>query len=88
MGFSRLDRKVALVTINMNNRMIAETLKVDASLVSHVLAGRRWMGADSRRIMNFVADKVGIPVAEFFPGSERRKGEGVPLGQSDGDRAA
>jgi transcriptional regulator with XRE-family HTH domain len=85
MGFSRLDRKMALLKIGMNQRRIAEALGIDASLVSHVLAGRRWMGTDSRKIMNFISEKVGVPVAEFFPGSERRHGGGSPLANRDGE---
>lgn len=79
MGFSRLDRKVALLKIGMNQRMIGDALGIESSLVSHVLAGRRWMGSDARRVMNFIADKTGVPVEEFFPGSNRRKGDSRPF---------
>lgn len=80
MGFSRLDRKVALLKIGMNQRMVGDAIGVESSLVSHVLAGRRWMGKDARRVMNFLAIKVGVPVVEMFPGSDRRKGDSRPFG--------
>jgi len=75
MGFSRLDRKVALLKIGWNQRQIARAVGVHWSLVSHVLAGRRWMGTDAHRIMEFIAAKAGVPVGTFFPGVTRRKGE-------------
>ena len=74
MPFSRLDRKVALTRLSVTNQDIAAALGVHASLVSHVIAGRRWEGKDGRRVMQHVADLIGAPVGEVFPGWDRRRG--------------
>ncbi len=75
MGFSRLDRKVALLKTGLNNRTIAEAVGVHRTLVSKVIHGERWMGTGARKIMNYISKQTGIPVEEFFPGSNRRKGQ-------------
>ena len=75
MAFSRVDRKIALLKTGWNNVKVADHLGVDRTLVSHVIAGRRWMGRDARKIMQFLAHRFGVPLVEAFPGSTRRKGE-------------
>lgn len=73
MAFSTLDRKVALLKSGINQRMVADACGVDFTLVSHVIAGRRWLGTDARRVMMYIARKTGVPVKEFFPGYNLRK---------------
>lgn len=70
--FSRMDRKVALLRLGQNHTAIAAHLGVERSLVSHVMAGRRWSGSDARRVMEYIAGLLGAPLAEVFPGGERR----------------
>ncbi len=72
-AFSKLDRKVALVLAGWNNKRIGEALSVDPSLVSHVIAGRRWQGKQGRRVMAYIAGIIGQSVTDVFPGSDRRK---------------
>jgi transcriptional regulator with XRE-family HTH domain len=83
MQFTALDRKMALRTLNISGRQIGRECGVDASLVSHVIAGRRWMGSPARRVMQHMADIIGAPMDDLFPGHDRRKGwarrgEGAP----------
>lgn len=73
MPFSRLDRKAALLRIGKSNKDIADACGVDHTLVSHVLAGRRWTSPGARRVMDYVAGLLGAPVTEVFPGAERRR---------------
>ncbi len=75
MPWTRLDRKVALLRIGKSHTDIAKDCKVERSLVSHVMAGRRWSGPDARQVMEHIANLLGAPVMEIFPGSERRRGE-------------
>lgn len=74
MPFSRLDRKAALLRIGKSNKDIADVCGVDHTLVSHVLAGRRWTSTAARKVMAYVAELLGAPVGEVFPGHERRHG--------------
>jgi hypothetical protein len=66
MRFTALDRKMALRTLNISGRQIGRECGVDASLVSHVIAGRRWM--------EHMAELIGAPMDDLFPGHDRRKG--------------
>lgn len=75
MPFSRLDRKVALLRIGKSHTDIAGACGVERSLVSHVMAGRRWSGTDARKVMEYIAGLMGAPVDEVFPGGDRRRGE-------------
>jgi hypothetical protein len=72
MPFSRIDRKVALLRLNLSNAAIAGEIGVDESLVSHVIAGRKRSGPKARQIIRYVAEKIGAPEHEVFPGSDRR----------------
>jgi transcriptional regulator with XRE-family HTH domain len=74
MRFTALDRKMALRTLNISGRQIGRECGVDASLVSHVIAGRRWMGSPARRVMQHMAELIGAPMDDLFPGHDRRKG--------------
>lgn len=74
MPFSKLTRKVALLQLNMTNVQIGKDLGVDPSLVSHVIAGRRYGGDDAQRVIRHIASLIGAPVDEVFPGWDRRAG--------------
>lgn len=74
MGLTPLDRKTALRKVRLTQKMVGEACHTDVSLVSHVIAGRRWMGQDARRIMDYICDKTDIPIEKMFPWYERRKG--------------
>jgi transcriptional regulator with XRE-family HTH domain len=74
MGFTPLERKTALAAKKITQADIAAACQVHPSLVSHVIAGRRWMGSEGRKVLNYIADQLGLPVEEVFPGSDRRKG--------------
>jgi hypothetical protein len=67
MHTTRYDRKAELTRQGIANRRIAKALAVDESLVSHVIAGRRLTGEDARRVMDFIAEKLGTPVEMAFP---------------------
>lgn len=76
MGYSPEDRKTALSQINLGHPEIAKACGVERSLVSHVIAGRRWMGKGARQIMAFISLKLDKPILELFPESTRKKGQG------------
>jgi hypothetical protein len=75
MAYTKHARKAALAGMDKKMLDIALAVGVDASLVSHVIAGRRWTGPDARKVMEYVAGLIGAPVDEVFPGSERRRGD-------------
>jgi hypothetical protein len=75
MAFSHVDRKQALHNIGLTQRQISQVCQTDVTLVSHVLVGRRWLGKDARRIMEYIVNRTSIPIDTFFPWSRRRKGE-------------
>lgn len=75
MPFSRVDRKTVLLQGGKSQRDIAQATGTDETLVSHVLAGRRWSYVGAQSIMRYVAELAGVPVQECFPGSERRTRE-------------
>jgi transcriptional regulator with XRE-family HTH domain len=76
LAYSPVARKMVLKRLGITNLAIAEALRVDPSLVSHVLAGRRTQGPQGRRVMEHIAKIVGAPLDVVFPGSERRHGPG------------
>jgi len=75
-AYSPVARKMVLKRLGITNLAIAKELRVDPSLVSHVIAGRRTQGPLGRQVMAHIAQIVGAPMEEVFPGSERRKGPG------------
>lgn len=84
-AYSPVARKMVLKRLGITYQAIAQELRVDPSLVSHVIAGRRTQGPQGRRVMAHIAQIIGAPMEEVFPGSERRKGPGPrdPLPVSD-----
>lgn len=74
MAWSRVDRKVAILKLGLNNRKIAEACGVDEFIVCHVIAGRRLTGWKGQRVVAYLARKIGLPRAEVFPGYVCRKG--------------
>lgn len=75
MPFSRIDRKTALLQAGKSQRDVAQAVGVDETVVSHVLAGRRWSAPDGLLVMRYLSDLFGIPMDEVFPGWERRRVE-------------
>lgn len=76
MGLSPEDRKSALERIAVTQGDIARALNPDPAnlgsyrtLVCHVMKGRRWNGAEAKRIQQHIAERLGQPVAEVFPES-------------------
>ena len=67
MPLSADDRKTALAAKRVSQGTIARALGVSHSLVCHVVAGRRWMGDDGRRVVEYVANVLELPVEEAFP---------------------
>jgi transcriptional regulator with XRE-family HTH domain len=85
-AYSPVARKMVLKRLGITNLAIATDLKVDPSLVSHVLAGRRTQGPQGRRVMEHIANIIGAPLETVFPGAERRRGPGprdpFPVGRA------
>lgn len=67
MPMAPLDRKVALIRLRVSHQEIAAACGVDRSLISHVVAARRTTGEDARRVMQWIADRLGLPLAVVFP---------------------
>lgn len=67
-------RKNAVRLAGLTQKQIAEAVGVDQGMVCHVLNGNKgWQGPKGRRIMEFIAERLGLPVTTVFPFSERRK---------------
>jgi len=75
MGMTRVDRKVALLRIGKRHTEIARDCGVDLSVVSHVISGKRWTGPQARKVMQHIANILGMPLDEVFPGWNRRAGK-------------
>lgn len=78
MSFSPLTRKAELVRADVSQRQVAVDCEVDESLVSHILAGRRWEHPAALKVMRYLAGIFGVPVSVAFPDDEsadRRQGE-------------
>jgi hypothetical protein len=73
MAMDKVDRKVALLRIGKSHTDIARECGVDRSVVSHVIAGDRWSGPQSRKVMHYITKTLGLPMEHVFPGSDRRK---------------
>ncbi len=86
-AYSPVARKMVLQRLGITYLAIAKELRVDPSLVSHVVAGRRTQGPQGRRVMEHIAQIIGAPLEEVFPGAERRRGPG-PRAPFEGSEAA
>lgn len=67
MPLSPTERKSLLADRHITQGEIARELRVTPSLVCHVMAGRRYWGRDTRRIMEHIAKRVEQPVEDVFP---------------------
>lgn len=75
MPFSALTRKVELLRAGVTITQIAKDTGTDKGFVSHVVAGRKWSTPRAGKVMQRVAEIIGAPIGEVFPGSERRTGD-------------
>lgn len=75
MPFSALSRKIELMHKQISMTRIAEETGTDKGFVSHVVAGRKWESRRAPKVMQRVAEIIGAPIGEVFPGAERRTGE-------------
>lgn len=72
-----LDRKRAMKERGITQLQVARALGVDQGLVSHVVNETKMTagGTKSRRIMEHIAELLGLPVTHVFPAYERRKAQ-------------
>jgi len=75
MPFSVNARKAALVEAGITMKQIGDETGTDRFFVSHVMAGRYWSSAKAHRVMERIAQLIGAPISEVFPGAERRSGK-------------
>lgn len=87
MPLNAADRKTALAAKRVSMGAVSRTLGVSHSLVSHVIAGRRWMGTDGRRVVEYVSELLELPVEEAFPEAHRDRA-GKPYRKAVPDSAA
>lgn len=70
-------RKAGLAMAGVRIQDVADTCGVDHSLVSRVMVGERLTAPQSKKVMEYVARLMKVPVSEAFPehrqaGAERR----------------
>lgn len=66
--FSTLDRKTAMLRAGVTGAEAARACGADQGTVSRVVSGRYTSGRKVRCIMQYIADRVGVPVEIMFPG--------------------
>lgn len=69
MAFTRLDRKVGLLKAGVAPITIARELNLSRGVICDVIAGRNLSSPSAWRVMNRVAEILGVPVLEVFPGA-------------------
>lgn len=80
MPFGPRQRKAHLHLAGQSQQEIARATGTDETLVSHVMAGRRYRHPDAPKVMAHVAALFGMPVEVVFPqapkyeGPDRRSG--------------
>jgi transcriptional regulator with XRE-family HTH domain len=65
--------RAAIKLAGYTQKQIAEDTETTQSVVSMVIRGRQWERPSGRRIMERIAEIIGVPVHIVFPHSERRK---------------
>lgn len=69
------DRRAELVRLRQTGQAIAQACNEHFSLVSHVIGGRRLTSPGARKIMAYIAGRLGLPIEEVFPETKRERPE-------------
>lgn len=65
------DRRAELRRVRQTGQAIAEACSENFTLVSHVIAGRRLTSPGARKIMAYIAGRLGLPLELVFPETRR-----------------